>query len=266
MSNKISVITPSYNSGQYIAECIQSVLAQGQIVSKHIIIDGGSKDGSAETIESYTKQNSNIIYIAEKDNGQADALNKGLALVDTPYFGWLNADDRYVPDILSQLFSLTKDRNFDELSIVYGNYRLIDIKGNIIGFRKQPTFTYFDCLYSYLTIHNGAALFNTELTKKAGGFNGGLKFAMDYDLILKITKGKQVLHIKEFISDFRLHPSSKTSNLENIRIEETKRLRKFFSQHSNLTVYLLNKFSLMKIALRMFREKIFFDRVKRWLK
>ncbi|GJQ43654.1 MAG: hypothetical protein JETCAE03_31520 [Ignavibacteriaceae bacterium] len=263
MLNKISVITPSYNSGDYIAECIQSVLAQDQIVSKHIIIDGGSKDGSLEIIESYAKQNSNIIYIAETDNGQADALNKGLALIDTPYFGWLNADDRYVPNILSQLFSLTKEQNLDELSIVYGDYRLIDVKGNIIGFRKQPTFSYFDCLYSYLTIHNGAALFNTQLTKKLGGFNERLKFAMDYDLILKITKGKQVLHIKEFISDFRLHPSSKTSNLEYVRIEETKRLRKHFSRHNNLSIYLLNKFSLLKVVLRMFREKILFERIKR---
>lgn len=266
MLNKISIITPSYNSQHYIAECIESVLAQGQIVSKHIIIDGGSEDGTIEIIESYAKQNSNIIYIAERDNGQADALNKGLALVDTLYFGWLNADDRYVPDILSKLIALTKDKNFDELSIVYGNYRLIDKEGNIIGFRKQPTFSYFDCLYSYLTIHNGAALFNTQLTKKMGGFNERLKFAMDYELILKITKGKQVLHIKEFISDFRLHPTSKTSNLKNVRIEETKKLRKYFSEHNNLTIYLLNKISLLKVVLRMFREKILIERIKRWLK
>ena len=266
MLNKISVITPSYNSVRYIAECIQSVLDQGQIVNKHIIIDGGSTDGSVDIIDSYVKQNNCIQYINETDQGQSDALNKALKFLDTSFFGWLNADDRYVPGSLSHLLSLTKDLNFDKLSIVYGDYRLIDIKGKIIGYRNQPTFSYFDCLYSYLTIHNGAALFNTELTKKAGGFNEGLKFAMDYDLILKITKGKQVLHIKEFISDFRLHPSSKTSNLENIRIEETKKLRKYFSQHSNFTIYLLNKVSLLRVVFRMFKERILFERIKRWIK
>src|ERR1700741_2339226 len=95
---KISIITPSYNQGKYIEQTILSVIEQGYPDYELIIIDGGSTDDTIEVIKKYE---SKIAYwISEKDNGQADAINKGLAKATGEIFNWINSDDILEKDAL----------------------------------------------------------------------------------------------------------------------------------------------------------------------
>ena len=95
---KITIITPSFNQGQYIEQTIRSVLLQSYTNLEYIVIDGGSTDNTIEIIEKYSDF---ITYwVSEKDNGQSHAINKGLKQATGDVFNWLNSDDYYLPNAL----------------------------------------------------------------------------------------------------------------------------------------------------------------------
>jgi glycosyltransferase involved in cell wall biosynthesis len=98
---KISIITPSYNQGQYIEETIASVLEQNYPNLQYIIIDGGSTDKTIEVIKKYERHIS--YWVSEKDKGQSDAINKGQKIVDGEIVNWLNSDDYYMPGALHHI-------------------------------------------------------------------------------------------------------------------------------------------------------------------
>ena len=95
MPPKITIVTPSFNQGQFIEETIRSVLDQNYPNLEYLIIDGGSTDQTIEVIRKYERQLS--YWVSEKDRGQVHAINKGLARATGEIFGFLNSDDLYVP-------------------------------------------------------------------------------------------------------------------------------------------------------------------------
>src|ERR1700679_4321961 len=95
----ITIITPSYNQAAYIEQTIQSVLRQDYARGEHIVMHGGSTDGTVDILNRYP----HLIWRSEKDRGQADALNKGLALAKGDIIGWINSDDYYQEDIFSSV-------------------------------------------------------------------------------------------------------------------------------------------------------------------
>ena len=97
MSKKFSIITPSFNQGEYIEDNIKSVLYQKNVLVEHIIIDGGSTDKTLEILKKYN----HLKWISEKDRGQTHALNKALELTTGDIIGWLNADDYYEKNIFN---------------------------------------------------------------------------------------------------------------------------------------------------------------------
>jgi glycosyltransferase involved in cell wall biosynthesis len=98
---RITVVTPSFNQGAYIEETLRSVLLQGYPNLEYIVIDGGSTDGSVETIRRYARWLD--YWVSEPDRGQAHALNKGFARASGDVLGWLNSDDVYLPGALKQV-------------------------------------------------------------------------------------------------------------------------------------------------------------------
>jgi len=257
----ITVITPCFNPEPYLLQCLESVEKQiPGVVEKHIVMDGLSSDGTVEALRMFagTHPRCGFEWKSEKDDGQADALNKALALVKTEFFGWLNADDFYLGEGLEPL-SLAADERFRatgrQPAIVYGDYVIVDAAGKILSARRQPTFNYNDCIYSYLTIQNAAAIFNTAIVRAAGGFDAKWQFVMDYDLILKTAAAGDVLHVKKYVSAFRMHPTSKTTCRQDVCSAETKLLRMRYAGKKSsrfLTIaYLLSK---TRVALRMLRQ------------
>jgi GT2 family glycosyltransferase len=230
VTESICVITPCFNAAPFLPSCLRSVSAQGIYIRKHIVIDGGSHDGSVDILRTLSRTIPNLVWTSERDEGQSDALNKALALVDTPYFGWLNADDCYMPTRLSAL--LNARESLPAPSIVYGDYQIIDAQGRLLRLRRQPSFDYSDCLYSYLTVQNCAAIFSTSLCRSTGGFDRSLAFCMDYDLVLRLALRGPVRHIREYVGCFRHHEAAKTARLPEVCEIETQRLRRKISGRS----------------------------------
>ena len=252
MTDPITVITPCFNAGPYLMRCLRSVAAQGDSVKQHIVFDGKSSDDSASILREFAKSNPKLVWTSEPDGGQSDALNKALSHVGTEYFAWLNADDCLIQGKLAALIQRTVGVRAP--GIVYGDYLVIDPNDTIRKKRPQPSFNYWDCLYSYLTVQNCAAIFRTDLCRLVGGFNRDRQFCMDYELILKLARLAPVIHVREYVGCFRHHANAKTSKLQDVCARETTELRRTISGKSStslLTRYWLSK---MRVTGRMILE------------
>src|SRR4029077_15696102 len=103
MTSSFSVVTPSFNQGQFIRATIESVLSQGIPDLQYLVVDGGSRDGTMAILKEYSDR---LSFISERDEGTGDAVNKGLARCRAEIIGWLNSDDIYYPQTLRRVVEL----------------------------------------------------------------------------------------------------------------------------------------------------------------
>ena len=129
----VSVVTPSYNQGQFIEETILSVLKQDYPRIEYMVIDGGSNDGSVDIIKKY--ENSLAYWVSEVDNGQSHAINKGWSKCNGEIIAWINSDDTYViPNAISEVVKGFQQN--PEWAMLYGDSWYIDEHSNIIKERE----------------------------------------------------------------------------------------------------------------------------------
>jgi len=115
MEQLVSIVTPSFNSAQFIERTIQSVLAQDYPRIEYIVMDGGSTDGTVEILERYRAR---LSFVSARDNGAAEAINRGFARASGSIFAWLNADDTYLPGAVAAAVSALA--SCPEAAAVYG--------------------------------------------------------------------------------------------------------------------------------------------------
>ena len=200
----ISIITPSFNQGEYIEDTIKSVVSQNYPNIEYIIVDGSSTDETLDILKKYKKK---IRWISEKDNGQADAVNKGIKLTKGEIVAWLNSDDILLPDAVNRIANFFS-RNH-EVMMVYGKCYYIDQVGEIIG--KYPTEEFsFEKLARFNFISQPSTFFKRNAFYDVGGLNSGLHYSLDYDLWIRISARFKVKYLSEFLSGYRLHETSKT--------------------------------------------------------
>lgn len=226
----ISIITPSYNQGAFIERTIRSVLDQVvDVPFEYIIIDGGSTDGTREILKKYADR---ITWISEKDQGQSDALNKGIEMATGNILAYLNSDDLYLPGTLQKIadqFALHPEKQW-----LYGMARMIDdhdveIRKWITWYKKinSQKFSYPRLLRENY-ISQPAVFFKREALEAVGGFDLGLHYAMDYDLWLRLAKLSLPVVLRDYLAAFRLQKGSKSSlNYENLFIEQYQVHRRY---------------------------------------
>ena len=139
---KVSIITPSYNQGQFIEETILSAKNQDYPNIEHIVIDGNSTDSTLDILHKY---DNDIIWISEPDRGQSDALNKGFRIATGEIIGWLNSDDIYLPGAVKKAVdALMNNPKFD---IVYGDYLIIDENSKVLLKKREINFDHFSLFF-----------------------------------------------------------------------------------------------------------------------
>lgn len=199
----VSIVTPSLNQGRYLGETIRSILAQDYPRVEHIVVDGGSTDESLEVLRRYDR----IRWISEPDRGQAHALNKGFALANGEILGWLNADDVYLPGGISAAVAALCESG---AALVHGGWSQIDEQGAVL--REVPPIP-FDYQLQ-LEVRNGVSqpgsLFTREAFEAVGGIDESYRYAMDYELWLRLGARYDVQHVDRILAAFRLHAKSKT--------------------------------------------------------
>ncbi|MDO8658008.1 MAG: glycosyltransferase family 2 protein [Candidatus Levybacteria bacterium] len=207
---KISIVTPSFNQGKYIEQTIKSVLGQNYANVEYIVVDGGSSDNTLNVLKKY---NNKIKWTSRKDNGQSNAINKGLKMATGEIIAFLNSDDLYLPGTLNKISAFFK--NNPKAKWVTGDYFIINENGEkiqsyVVLYKKiLRLFPYSFILSIANFIPQPSTFWRKELLDEVGFFNETLHFTMDYDYWLKIIKKYPLKVISSPLSAFRIYRESK---------------------------------------------------------
>jgi len=207
---RVSIVTPSYNQGQFIEETIRSVLLQGYPNLEYIIIDGGSTDSSVEIIRKYEPWLA--YWVSEPDQGQSDALNKGLAVASAEIIGWLNADDLYELGMLNLVVRCFSDH--PEWAVIFGDVAFIDDTGRVLRTERlrysRKAFLRFWELSEKVGVASCSAFYRRSVFDTAGVFDAQLHYVMDYDFYWRAGELYDFHHVEGLVGHFRVHSESKT--------------------------------------------------------
>jgi glycosyltransferase involved in cell wall biosynthesis len=202
----VSIITPSFNQASFLEETIRSVLAQEYTNIEYIIVDGSSTDGSLEIIQRYADRLAG--WVSEPDKGQTDAINKGFALAKGDIFAWINSDDTYLPQAVSEASAYLQTH--PEAGMVYGDANLIDETGQVIGKFPARQTNYRRLRQGYVHIPQQASFFRSSHWRQVGPLDPSFYFAMDYDLWVRLARITLLHYHPRLWANFRLHGEGKS--------------------------------------------------------
>lgn len=210
MSLKFSIITPSYNQAAYIEQTILSVERQAGVEKEHIVIDGQSNDGTIEVLKKFPQ----LIWVSERDNGQADALNKGLKIATGDIIGWINSDDYYAEAAFASVAEYFKDPT---TMWVIGNLSYVfDATGEIVE-NSSPAVTYRRLLANPDIVRQQPTFFRRDFLQRVGGWDSEQFMTMDYELWVRLAKESTPRMALETWAYFRTHALQKTSHANILR-------------------------------------------------
>jgi glycosyltransferase involved in cell wall biosynthesis len=200
----VSIVTPVLNGARFIRTTIESVLAQTYAPIEYVIADGGSHDGTLEIAGEYGER---VRVLSGPDDGQGDAIRKGLAVTHGDFIAYLNADDTLLPGAIDTF--VAELSTHPEAAMVYGDALHVDENGSTIA--RYPTRP-FDAgaLARECFIAQPATLLRRSAYDAAGGIDVLLQFAMDYDLWLRLAERYPVCYVPEVLATSRMYRANKT--------------------------------------------------------
>jgi glycosyltransferase involved in cell wall biosynthesis len=201
----ISVITPSYNQGEFIGRTLASVASQSHPAHEHLVFDGGSTDATLDVLR---RAGAGVHWVSRPDRGQADAVNQGLVAASGEVIGWINSDDIYYPDTLARVASAFE--RHPDIDVIYGKADHIDIHDR--AFEPYPT-TFWDpqLLRHTCFICQPALFFRRRVIERVGLLDAGLQYCMDYNYWLRLADaGCRFSYLPYRLAGSRLYATNKT--------------------------------------------------------
>ena len=244
MTVKISLITPSFNQGEFLEETMLSVLSQNHSNTEYIVIDGGSTDESVNIIRE--KESQLTHWESEVDNGQSHAINKGLRLATGDVFNWLCSDDYLEEGALKSVaehFENPKVRlvsaKFNQFDVNDAN-DIVTMEGIILDDTPEKTF-------ARVGMTQPATFWRMDDIKKFGGINERLNYFMDLELVYKylLYYGLDgIFKSNDVVANYRFHPNSKSTK----EMDKSKILSysKFNIEKNSIFYYLSKKYGMSK--------------------
>lgn len=242
---KISIVTCSYNQVEFIRQNIESVLNQNYPNFEHLIIDGGSTDGTVEILKEYP----HLDWVSEPDRGQSDALNKGFRRSTGDIIAWINSDDMLAPNALFNINNFF-EQNPDK-SVVIGNQVLIDRNGNILKVIPAEAFTLNSLLNTrHCSVMQNSTLIRRSVFNEVGFLDEDFHYTMDLELFVRIAQKYTTYTINKDLAYFRMWDGSKTGSSQLQFYKEIIKVKK--KHHAKLissgNIWLLCQF--MKAPLK----------------
>jgi glycosyltransferase involved in cell wall biosynthesis len=200
----VSIVTPSYNQGRFIEETIQSVLNQNYPNLEYLVLDGGSRDNTLDILKRYEGR---LVWISEKDRGQADAINKGFRLAKGDILGWLNSDDTYLPGAIRKVVQYFQAHR--DVGMLYGEGYHVDSAGKIIERYYTEPFD-FQRLGEICFICQPTAFLRAEVFRAIGPLETSLRYCLDYEYWMRVAKRFRISYLDDYLANSRLHFETKT--------------------------------------------------------
>lgn len=218
---KITVVTPSFNQAEFIDATLHSVHVQQYPNLEHIVIDGGSTDGSVEIIEKYADRLAT--WVSEPDQGQADGISKGFARATGDIYAWLNSDDLYEPYTLAEVADYFT--NNPSSRVVYGDSLWVDRHGGPIRRKAEHGFNRFIWMYDHNFLPQPSTFWRADLYHEVGGVDSTFDLAIDTDLWIRFAQVSRIDHVRRTWSRMRFYPEQKNIALRARSDEEDRRIR-----------------------------------------
>ena len=238
---RFSIITPSLNQARFIRQTIESVLSQDYPDIEYIVMDGGSTDSTLEILREYGDR---LQWISEKDEGQADAINKGIQRATGELIGFINSDDYLLPGALR--FAAERLLETPGRKWLTGDYVVINQQGRHI----QPFTVFYKRLYRKLSslavlaftnyIVQPSTFWKREVHDEIGYLDKTLYYTFDYDFWMRLMRLCQPYCVEIPLSAFRIHPNSKGGSEYESQFQEE--LGVFQRYNKNQALFHFHKF------------------------
>jgi glycosyltransferase involved in cell wall biosynthesis len=264
--SKITIVTPSYNQGRFIEKTFISILQQNLGSDlEYIVVDALSTDNTFKVINKYMplfkKQGIIFKLIREKDDGQADAINKGWKIAKSEILGYLNSDDYYQKNVLKKVILAF---NNESTMWAYGGWNYVNINGDLYKKVLSPDYDRRKLLY-YDYIGQPACFIRKGALEKIGYLDKNLHLTMDYDLWLRLSQKWSAIRIKIIIANLRCYTQTKSSSMGLDQFKSVLNLSKKYTSPISISRVIQYLYYLIASILVIFKLDIA-NRIERKIK
>ena len=223
----VSIVVPCHNGARFLADAIESALAQTHPAIETIVVDDGSVDDTPAILERYADR---VRVLHQQNRGPSAARNAALAVARGEYVAFLDADDRFRPEKIARQVAILDTR--PDIGLVYGGWRFIDEEGRSLPGEGRPRGE-GDMLPALLLgnpIHPLAAVVRRALVAEVGGFEEGLRGCEEWDLFLRLSRrGMRWASVDAPLAEYRLHPAQSHGQARMMLASAIHVLERFFS-------------------------------------
>jgi glycosyltransferase involved in cell wall biosynthesis len=221
VKESISIAIPVYNRELYLAQAVESVLAQTRTDFELVIWDDGSTDRSLDIARRYEESDQRVKVFSSAHQGQPHALISALERTSGNYLGWVDSDDFLEKSALAETSAILDSES--EVGLVYTDYMVVDASGKVLGLGhhcKRP-YSQMTMLVEFITFH--FRLLRRSIYDFVGGLDPAFESAYDYDLCLRMTERAEVRHVAKPLYNYRTHRETMSRQKRLAQISCTQR-------------------------------------------
>lgn len=227
---KFSIVTATMNRLDFLKKCTRSVLDQDYQPAEHVIVDGGSTDGTVEFLASLSSQyGERIRWVSRRDNGISEAINTGLGMATGDVTGWMGSDDGLLPGAL-RIVSRYLGAH-PEAMWVYGSHIIVDKNGQTIRTMRTKKFDHGRFIRSaYGNVCGPSVFVRRELANRVGPVREDLKYTMDYEWCLRLAALAEPGRLDDILAYFSWHDGSVTKTSRLAQLDESMRVSQSYAR------------------------------------
>jgi len=253
---KFSIITPSFNQGRFLPDCVESVLAQTGVEIEHIVTDAGSTDETLDVLKHYP----HLQWTSEPDGGMSDGINKGFLKATGDWVMWLNCDDYFLPDALAKVAAFIK--NHPHADVVHGDCIYVQEDKTPIRRKLDTPVGEWDFLFVGCCIPSTSTFYRREIITAGHILDVNYKNCMDWEYYLRLTRhGYRFGYVPEALAGFRWYEDSTTQKHWQRMIDEGLKCQREHIVSRKLPSVLKNA-SVLKILRKVFQVRRVLKRMK----
>lgn len=224
---KFSIITPSYNQGRFVRDCIESVKAQTGVAWEHIVQDAGSTDETLAVLKEYP----HLQVTCEKDKGMSDGINRGFRKATGDWVMWLNTDDYLLPGALARVAAFAEKN--PAADFIYGDTQFVDANGKLLREKREHEFDFNVLLFYGCYIQSTATFLRRKIIQAGHLLDVEYRVVMDFEYYVRLARlGYRIQYAPGALAAFRWHETNTSAVQFQRRYEERLRVQR---QHLQLT-------------------------------